>query len=67
MLRYEDDCCDCATPAYPCIGEMCPRRRAPHYHCDKCDSEATLYEYNGHEYCADCIIESLEVVEGSGD
>ena len=65
MLRYEDECCDCATPAYPCIGERCPRRRVPHYHCDKCDSEQTLYHYEGHEWCADCLIENLDVVEGS--
>lgn len=66
-VRYENECCDCATPSYPCIGEMCSRRRVAHYDCDKCGTETTLYNYNGQELCAECIIESLEQVEGSGD
>lgn len=65
MIEYENECCDCAAPAYPCLGERCPRRRVPHYYCDNCECEATLYHFDGHEWCADCIIESLEVVEGS--
>ncbi len=66
-VRYENECVDCAAPSYPCIGEMCPRRRVAHYDCDKCGNETTLYHYNGQELCAECILESLEQVEGSGD
>ena len=24
MITYEDECCGCATPAYPCMGDACP-------------------------------------------
>lgn len=24
MITYEDECCGCDTPAYPCMGDACP-------------------------------------------
>ena len=27
MITYEDECCACATPAYPCIGDACHHRK----------------------------------------
>lgn len=65
MLRYENDCCDCASPAYPCLGSACGLRNAPHYYCDKCDSEEQLFEYAGKELCKDCLLEEVPSVEGS--
>lgn len=25
MLKYENECCDCQAPGYPCLGVLCPR------------------------------------------
>lgn len=63
MKRVENDCCGCAVPAYPCMGDACPLRRVTHYYCDKCKEETTLYHFDDKELCIDCIAEKLEVVE----
>lgn len=55
MTVYENECCDCATGAFPCLGDSCPNRRVPHYLCDGCGVEDTLYRYNGEVLCMDCI------------
>lgn len=58
--RYEDECCDCAVPAYPCSGKSCPLRNVPHPYCDECEEEdETLYAFNEGEYCKDCLLEKL--------
>ena len=62
MKRYENECVDCGLP---CMGSACPKRKVPHFYCDKCGDETTLYEYDGHELCIDCIQEQLDIVEGS--
>jgi hypothetical protein len=57
MIRIENHCCDCATPAYPCRGARCPNRRVEVHYCDECDAE--LYEVytdeNGRELCESCV------------
>jgi ribosomal protein S27AE len=65
MERIENDCCGCAVPAYPCIGNSCPLRNARHYYCDKCGNETILYHWDDRQLCAECVIEQLDVVEGS--
>lgn len=60
MIVYENDCCGCAVPGYPCTGE---HKRVPHYYCDECKDEKTIYEYDGRQLCIDCIEKGLEVVE----
>ena len=65
--RIENDCCDCAAPAYPCLGDLCPRRRVPHFYCDKCGNESLLYCYDDMELCQDCLLENFDTVEGSGE
>lgn len=65
MRKFENECCGCATPGYPCLGVRCPRRRVEHFYCDKCESEAKLYEYDGKELCAECLLEEFSVVDGS--
>lgn len=60
MIKYENDCCGCAVPGYPCTGE---HKRVPHYYCDECKDETTIYEYDGRQLCIDCIEKGLEVVE----
>lgn len=65
MFKIVDECCECATENYPCLGNSCPRRNVKRYYCDKCREESILYHYEGEELCISCIIKSLDVVEGS--
>ena len=56
MLLYENHCCDCAAPGYPCRGSACPNRRGPVYYCDKCGAELDeVYEVGNEELCEDCL------------
>jgi hypothetical protein len=62
MLKYENRCCGCAVPAYPCLGASCPNRHVPVHYCDKCDPKCEnpldeVYEYDGEELCEDCYAE----------
>ena len=51
-IRYENQCCSCAVPAYPCLGDSCPNRRVKILECDKCHDEVdSLYKYGGEELC----------------
>ena len=55
MIRYENQCCDCAVPGYPCLGSSCPYVDVPVYYCDACDNEIhTGYEIDGDHYCEGC-------------
>lgn len=66
MVREENDCCGCATPGYPCIGESCNLRHAKHYYCDCCKSEVSegeLYDYDGEQLCEDCLLEKVPKVK----
>ena len=64
MIIYENECCGCAVPAYPCMGDACPNRHVPHLYCDRCKEEVDdLYEYEGEQVCVDCILKSLDKVE----
>ena len=64
MITYENDCCGCATPAYPCMGDACPNRNVPHLYCDKCEEEVDdLYEWDDEQVCIECIVKSLKKVE----
>lgn len=63
MRKVENDCCGCASPAYPCLGNSCPRRSVVHFYCDRCNEETELYHYEGEELCIECIEKSLEKVE----
>lgn len=62
MQVYEDECCDCATPGYPCIGDSCPNRRVLHTYCDICgeDIEGDVYEDDGEDLCEDCLKEKFK-------
>lgn len=65
MRVEKDECCSCAVPAYPCMGDSCPNRHVARFYCDACGEESKLYKFDGEELCEDCILERLEVVEGS--
>ena len=65
MLVYENECCNCAVPGYPCLGESCSNKRVPHFYCDSCKNEHdTVYEFDGEELCIGCIEKRLDKVEG---
>lgn len=60
---YEDECCGCDTPGYPCLGPGCLNRHVPHLYCDKCKEEVeTLYETENGQLCAKCVMEGYEKV-----
>lgn len=60
-----NECCNCAVPAYPCIGDVCPLTHVERFYCDKCKEETVLYEYDGKELCAECLLEIMPKVKGS--
>lgn len=63
-ILISNDCCDCAVPAYPCLGDSCPLRHQKHFYCDKCADEVDkLYIVNGMKLCGSCALEELETVE----
>ena len=61
MVRYENHCCDCASPAYPCLGDRCPLRHMKALYCDSCGEEAEeLCDVGGDELCEECALQALE-------
>lgn len=65
MVKFEDECVGCPTEM-GCVGNSCPYRNVPHLYCDKCGEEADeLYDLDGEQLCADCVLESLDKVDVS--
>jgi hypothetical protein len=62
MIEYESECVGCTSLGLHCIGEHCPNRNVPHYYCDECGEEDTLYEYEGEELCIECIKNKLRII-----
>lgn len=63
MTRYEDQCVGC-PPEIGCLGAVCPNKNVKIYECDNChDIFYVLYDYNGEQLCADCVLEKLDIVE----
>lgn len=61
-IRYEDECCNCAVPGYPCTGE---HKHVPHYDCDDCGEEfypSELYHVDGQILCINCLVKQFEKV-----
>jgi hypothetical protein len=56
---------ECVSCGFPCMGEACPYFRVTRFYCDKCGEETELYEYEGQELCAECVLKNFERVEGS--
>lgn len=65
MVKYEDECCGCATESYPCLGSSCKNRNVPRFYCDECEVEDILYEFENLQLCQDCLISKFNIVEGS--
>lgn len=57
MIVYENECVGC-PPEMGCLGELCQYREVPYFHCDKCGDDAE-YQYDGNEYCLDCLLEEI--------
>jgi hypothetical protein len=58
MIKYENHCCDCATPSYPCLGSLCPLIRVPVHYCDECGEELDdVYKVDDEELCEGCLKE----------
>lgn len=56
MVRYENHCCDCAAPGYPCLGNACSLRRVEVHYCDHCKDEIEeIYDVDGEELCEECL------------
>lgn len=53
MKTYENHCCGCATPNYPCRGKSCELRRVPVMKCDNCGTEIED-TIDGEELCEEC-------------
>ena len=63
-VKYEDHCCGCATPSYPCLGSSCPNRNVPVYYCDNCGEEIEeVYDVDGEELCEECLKEMFRRIE----
>lgn len=65
MIVYENECCGCAVPSYPCLGDSCKNRHVPHYYCDKCGQEFDeLYDFDGDaQLCAECLLENFDKIK----
>lgn len=58
MVVYENHCCDCAVPGYPCKGELCPLAKVEVHYCDRCEEQLDeIYEVDGEELCEYCLKE----------
>lgn len=58
MVKYENECCGCATENYPCIGDACPNRKVERWYCDHCKNEIDpeeVYDVYGEDLCEDCL------------
>jgi hypothetical protein len=65
MRKIENHCCDCAVPAYPCIGHLCDLVNVEVFYCDECGDEIgsdpdDVYEWDGQELCRYCYEQKTE-------
>ena len=62
MRKITNECCACASPGYPCLGDSCSLLNVLHIFCDKCKDEITdddFFIYDDLEICENCIIDLL--------
>ena len=63
MIKYENECCGCATESYPCLGDSCPNRKVPHLLCDRCGEDVEeLYKVDAEELCEECLKDNFEKI-----
>lgn len=64
MITERNECCGCAVPAYPCLGDSCLRRHTAVLICDECGDEVEkLYKVDGMQLCSRCALNELEEVD----
>ena len=64
MVKIVNECCDCATAAYPCLGESCEKRHSKHLFCNRCGEEVDkLFVVHGEQVCLECLPEMFETIE----
>lgn len=59
MIKIENDCVGCGI--YCCD---CGLKHSPHYYCDKCGDEETLFYFGDKELCISCIESAASVDDG---
>jgi hypothetical protein len=64
VRKTENECVGCPSEM-GCIGSSCKYLNVTRYYCDYCGEEATLYDYYDEEVCAECILKSYNIIEGS--
>lgn len=63
MITYENECVGC-PPELGCLYDSCPKRNVKHLYCDECGcEEEILYNYDGEELCAECLLSEFETIE----
>lgn len=63
MRTVTDECVGCTSMGLPCMGSICPNRNVVRYYCDRCGDEFDsnqLYQHEGEEVCAECILKDFE-------
>lgn len=65
MRKLEDECVGCKDLGLHCFGDSCPNKDVPHFYCDECGDETTLYDTEYGELCADCLLEKFHKIDGS--
>lgn len=67
MKKVENECVGCAVPAYPCLGDACPRRHMVRHYCDKCgeefEPEALFINDDDEELCMECFVSNYPTVK----
>lgn len=62
MRISENDCCNCSSEGYRCMGDYCLLKNSYHYYCDCCKEEQLqeeLYKYEDKELCINCLLELI--------
>lgn len=63
MVKIMNECCNCATPGYPCRGKACERQHVKHLICNRCGMDVEeLYVIDGQEICLDCLPHVVETI-----
>lgn len=61
MMYEVNECCDCAAPGYPCLGNACEMRHQTRYECDRCGTddltEYEIHHVDGEDLCDECFEE----------
>lgn len=57
MIKIQNDCVGC-----PIYCADCGAKHTPHFYCDRCVAEDTLYYFGDVELCRDCIEKIFDAI-----